>query len=101
MTALLHPAKFHPGRCTGTPAAIRAIADAGQEPSDFIDRHVQGDWGEDCAGDGRLNDGSLIDGSRIISAYRTLLGERIWIITDAADENGHRPLTTVLLPTEY
>jgi hypothetical protein len=36
------------------------------------------------------------DGGRIFSAYRTALGERIWIITEA-----DRSVTTLLLPDEY
>ena len=35
-----------------------------------------------------LNDQSLVDGSRILSAYKTLKGERLWIITEAADDRG-------------
>ncbi len=29
-----------------------------------------------------------MDGSRILSAYKTLKGERLWIITEAADDEG-------------
>jgi hypothetical protein len=43
----------------------------------------------------------LLDGSRLLSAHRTSLGEKIWIITEAADESGHRVATTILLPSEY
>ena len=47
------------------------------------------------------NDQSLVDGSRILSAYRTLKNERLWIITEAADDQGHRAATTILKPSEY
>jgi hypothetical protein len=43
----------------------------------------------------------LFDGFRILSAYRTSLGERLWIITEAAVDSGNRAATTVLLPSEY
>ena len=34
-------------------------------------------------------------------AYKTLKGERIWVITEAADEAGKRAATTILKPDEY
>jgi len=34
------------------------------------------------------------------SRPKFLLGEKIWIITEAADESGHRAATTILLPSE-
>jgi hypothetical protein len=43
----------------------------------------------------------LIDGSRILSAHRTSLGEKLWIITEATDDCGKRAATTILLPSEY
>jgi hypothetical protein len=36
------------------------------------------------------------DEGRLLSAYRTALGVRLWIITEA-----DRPATTILLPEEY
>ena len=51
--------------------------------------------------DKRANDQALVDGSRLLSAYRTLKGERIWIITEAADDQGQRAATTAILPSEY
>jgi hypothetical protein len=43
---------------------------------------------------------ALIDGSRILSAYRTSLDEKIWIITEAVDDAGQRSATTIPLPSE-
>ena len=51
--------------------------------------------------DKRLNDQALLDGSRLLSAYRTLKGERIWIITEAVGDDGKRSATTILLPSQY
>ena len=93
--------KFHPGRLLATPAALEAITEAGQSPAEFLDRHARGDWGEVGDEDRRLNDGSLRDGSRLLSAYATAGGVRLWVITEAADEGGRRPATTILLPDEY
>jgi hypothetical protein len=84
-----------------TPGALEVIQRAGQEPLYFLERHARGDWGEVDAEDWKLNDESVRDGTRILSAYRTLQGEKLWIITEAADDNGNRAATTVLLPDEY
>jgi hypothetical protein len=48
-----------------------------------------------------LNDESLKDGSRLLSAYLLKDGTKIWIITEAEDDNGKREATTILLPEEY
>ena len=47
------------------------------------------------------NDNALLDGSRLVSVYRTSLREKLWIITKAVAEAGNRAATTVLLPSEY
>ena len=93
--------KFPLGQLVATPGALRALQEAGQSPAFFLDKHVSGDWGEVCDGDRLLNDQALVDGSRLLSAYRTLRGVKIWIITEATDEAGNRAATTLLLPSEY
>lgn len=80
---------------------MQALKDSGQDTAFFLDRHVRGDWGRVCQEDAQLNDEALSDGSRILSAYSTLKGVKIWIITDAADDDGQRATTTLLLPSEY
>ena len=67
----------------------------------FFDRHSTGDWGQVCPDDAQLNEEALKDGGRIISAYSTLKGVKLWIITEATDDNGRRASTTILLPSEY
>ena len=93
--------KFPLGQILATPGAIEALEKSRQSPAEFLARHLACDWGEVCADDKALNDESLIDGSRILSAYRTSRNERLWIITEAADDEGHRCCTTILLPSEY
>jgi hypothetical protein len=93
--------KFSLGQIVATPGALEALQESGQSPQFFLARHVRGDWGEVCDEDKRLNDQALVDGSRLLSAYRTLRNTRIWLITEAADEEGHRLATTLLLPEEY
>lgn len=94
-------AKFPLGRLVGTPAALRAIVTSGQSPAEFLSRHAQGDWGDCCEEDARLNDQALLDGSRIFSIYHTSMGTKLYVITEAADDEGRRAATTVLLPEEY
>jgi hypothetical protein len=93
--------RFHLGRTVATPEALRVIARAGQSPAEFLDRHVRGDWGNLSADDRALNDEAVQDGSRIVSAYLTRIGTKIWVITEAADDRGRRAATTILLPDEY
>lgn len=88
--------KFPLGRTVATPAALEAIAESGQEPAFFLDKHVQGDWGDVDAEDQQANVVALAEGERLLSAYRTLKGTRLWIITEA-----DRSATTILLPDEY
>ena len=98
---LVVPPKFDLGQVVATPEALRALEESGQSPSFFLDQHVQGSWGEVCNEDKRLNDQSLLDGSRLLSAYKTLKGEKLWIITEATGDDGKRSATTILLPQQY
>jgi hypothetical protein len=93
--------KFSLGQSVATPGALEALQESGQAPDFFLERHANGDWGEVCAEDWQLNDQALVDGSRIVSAYHTLKGTKIWVITEAADDQGNRTATTLLLPDEY
>ena len=93
--------KFSLGRIVATPGALEALRNAGQTSGEFLARHVTGDWGDLHEDDRQLNDAALIDGSRILSAYVTRKGTRIWIITEAVNEVGLRYCTTTLLPEEY
>jgi len=87
---------FPLGSLVATPGALAALERARQTPMTFLSRHVTGDWGTVCDDDKKLNDQSVKDGTRILSAYQTSAGEKIWVITEA-----DRASTTVLLPDEY
>ena len=94
--------KFSLGSVVATPGALQALQEAGQAPLDLIYRHGHGDWGDElCEEDRQLNDEALVDGSRLLSAYKLKTDVKIWVITEAADENGNRAATTILLPDEY
>ena len=97
MTAL----KFPLGQIAATPGALEALEASGQTADFFFARHAGGDYGEVNEEDRRLNHEALTHGDRLLSAYRTLKGVKLWVITEAADDNGHRAATTILLPDEY
>ena len=87
---------FALGATVGTPAALAALTSAGQSPVEFLNRHVRGDWGHVCEEDKQANDDAVRSGERILSAYKTHLGVKIWCLTEA-----DRSATTLLLPSEY
>jgi hypothetical protein len=87
---------FPLGQVVATPGALQACENAGQEPEEFLNRHDRRDWGEVSEADKQENEFSVQQGFRILSAYATSTGERIWIITEA-----DRSATTILLPDEY
>src|SRR5262249_14459882 len=93
--------KFSIGQIVATPGALEAMEESGMTPGFFIARHAAGDWGEVNEEDWALNDQAIKDGSRLLSAYRTLKGKKLWIITEAAGDEGRRAATTLLLPEEY
>jgi hypothetical protein len=89
------------GQVVATPGAIEAMQQAGQAPWEFLSRHVAGDWGTLNEEDKANNHTALKDGSRILSAYLLKTGEKLWVITEAEDDQGQRAATTILLPDEY
>lgn len=88
--------RFRMGRLFITPGALEALDEAKQSPDEFIRRHHRGDWGELCDDDKRENEFSLAHGFRLLSAYSTKLGVRLWVVTEA-----NRSSSTLLLPSEY
>ncbi len=93
--------KFNLGRVVATPGALNALEESGESPSLLLNRHIQGDWGIVCDEDKALNDAALVNGSRLLSAYTTANGTKLWIITEAVDDDGNRAATTILRADEY
>ena len=87
---------FELGLVCGTPAALAALEQAGQDPAGLLARHVRGDAGSLCEDDRVANRLSLEQGGRILSAYVLAGGTKVWVITE-----WDRSLTTVLLPSDY
>jgi hypothetical protein len=93
--------KFSPGVLLATRGASEAFERNNQTPLMFLQRHLVGDWGDLCEEDHQANEQALIDGSRLLSAYKLADGTKVWAITEATNEHGHREATTFLLPSEY
>ena len=81
-------AKFPLGRLAATPGALKAMEASGQTAEFFLAKHLAGDWSEVRAEDWQLNDSAVRDGSRLLSVYRTLKGVRLYVITEAEDDDG-------------
>ena len=88
--------RFPLGHVVATPGALRALEKAEQAPDVFLDRHVNGDWGDVPDADQQENERSVEQGFRILSAYLTSAGDRLWVLTEA-----DRSATIILLPEEY
>ena len=87
---------FPLGEIFQTIGAKDALAESGQLPNEFLAKHQTGDYGIVCKDDWKENDLSVKEGFRILSAYKTAQGVKIWLITEA-----DRSSTTLLLPEEY
>jgi len=87
---------FELGQIVATPGALAALKKAGQQPCEFLTRHINRDWGDLDEEDRKENEYGLEHGFRLLSAYKTNAGDRLWLITEA-----DRSVTTFLLPEEY
>jgi len=87
---------FELGQIVATPGALAALKKAGQQPCEFLTRHINRDWGDLDEEDRKENEYGLEHGFRLLSAYTTNAGDRLWIITEA-----DRSVSTLLLPEEY
>jgi hypothetical protein len=87
---------FPLGRTVATPGALAALTESGEMPLEFLERHISGDWGDLSREDKAANTLALITGERILSAYSTAKGVKLWVITEA-----DRSSTCILLPSEY
>jgi len=93
---LLTPGRFELGQMVATPGAMETMERGLHIPPEFLLRHKRGDWGELDDDDKHANEDALLHGSRLLSAYHTRLGEKLWVTTE-----WDRSVTTLLLPDEY
>ena len=87
---------FTLGQIVATPGALAALEQSKEMPLSFLKRHVTGEWGSVCREDRAANERALAAGERLLSAYRTTKGVKLWVITEA-----DRSSTCILLPEEY
>ena len=87
---------FCSGRIVATPDALALLEKVKKSPSEFLSRHLRGDWGDLCQGDKTENELSLKHGFRLLSSYPVTETDTLWIITEA-----DRSVTTLLVPSEY
>jgi hypothetical protein len=87
---------FELGQIVARPGALAALKKSGQQPGEFLTRHVNREWGDLSDEDRKENDYSLMHGFRLLSGYRANAGDKIWIIKES-----DRTVTTLLLPEEY
>jgi hypothetical protein len=92
---------FTLGQILATPGALDALERNNVTAFAYIQKHVSGDWGVVGEEDAIANQEALKQGTRLLSAYLLPDENKIWIFTEAADENGNRVATTLLLPDEY
>ena len=88
--------RFTLGQIVATPGALDALAENGQEPTEFIQRHVVLDAGELDKEDQQTNEEAVANGERILSSFLLNDGTKLWVITEA-----DRSSTCLLLPSEY
>lgn len=93
--------KFRPGRLLITPGALEELELANQSPWEFFARHIAGDWGVVNAEDAEANNQALVNGSRLLSAYVLTTNRKLWLITEALDDDGQRSSSLLLKPSEY
>ena len=89
------PPRFTLGQIVATPAVLEHLERHGVNASEYLNRHVRGDWGDVPSEDAKENEFAVTRRLRLLSSY-TIAGERVWIITEA-----DRSVTTLLLPSDY
>lgn len=87
---------FALGQTVATAGALQALEESSEVPTVFLFRHQTGDWGALGREDKAANTLALVTGERILSAYQTSAGVKLWVITEA-----DRSSTCILLPEEY
>jgi hypothetical protein len=96
MNSLPTTSLFSPGQIVATPGALALLERLQMSPTEFLLRHLRGDWGDLCQEDKTENELSLKHGFRLLNSYPVTDTETLWIITEA-----DRSVTILLLPAEY
>ena len=94
-SATFLPPRFTLGQIVATPAVLEHFERHGVNASEYLNRHVRGDWGDVPSEDAKENELAVSRRLRLLSSY-TIAGKRVWIITEA-----DRSSTCLLFPSEY
>ena len=95
--AVLSQLRFRAGQLVMTAGVNDLVQRGALNPALYLQRHLDGDWGDLCNDDKRQNDAALKSGEdRLFSSYRITPDLKLWIITE-----WDRSVTTLLLPDEY
>ena len=94
--AFQYTPRFHPGELVMTAGVNELIQQGVFDATAYLQRHLNGDWGDLDDEDRQANDAALIHGTRLLSSYRVAPTVTLWIITE-----WDRSVTTLLLPSEY
>ena len=95
--AVLSQPRFRAGQLVMTAGVNDLVQRGALNPALYLQRHLDGDWGDLCNDDKRQNDAALKSGEdRLFSSYRITPDLKLWIITE-----WDRSVTTLLLPDEY
>jgi len=89
---------FNTGNLVATPAALQVLQEL--DIIQVLGWHTTGAWEEMSEADRAANQQALQDGSRIFSSF-DVNGEKIWVITEAVNDEGIRASTCILLPGDY
>ncbi|WP_248746215.1 hypothetical protein [Pseudomonas sp. MWU12-2037] len=87
--------RFAPGMIVATRGVQTLIEDENLDPSSYLLRHLEGDWGDVDPEDWQTNQSALEHGERLLSVYKITSDLTLWIITER-----DRSMTTLLLPDE-
>lgn len=93
-------ALFDLGRIVATPGALALLEKHGAQPDRLLRRHVRGDWADMDPSDRAANAAAVKDGGRVFSSY-LINKDKVWVITEAINDDGVRHSTCILQPSEY
>jgi hypothetical protein len=81
MQQLSRQPAFELGQVVATPGALAVLKKSGQQPGEFLTRHVNREWGDLSDEDRKENDHSLEHGFRLLSS---LMIRRILVLFPGA-----------------
>jgi hypothetical protein len=91
---------FSLGHVVATPGALKLLEEHCVQATTLLNRHGHGDWRDMEDEDQKANIAAVQNGGRVFSSY-CVSDNKLWVITEAVDDDGLRASTCILLPSEY